>query len=264
MSALRASYRVAAMQARPIARSRSRPRLRPGVRPPVRLGRGLRVQGAPCIARASRAALPAAMRWAASSARACRASRRADRSPGSCCGASAAVFAAAGSQVRASGSGFGSRRYSSRCTCAMTAAASASAVCRGGQGWPAAIVPRVLALDGRRTVLPASSQSAPSRTTTSQHPSRLNACAISMPTAPPPSTSSRPRPLSRRSPTGYPTVALPQVPRLADSRSAHNVFSAKRSMVAVTGIVPRRSSRTAIPTTIPASGGERMMVWPRD
>ena len=37
----------------------------------------------------------------------------------------------------------------------------------------------------------ASSRSAPSRTTTSSQPSRLNACAISAPTAPPPSTSSR-------------------------------------------------------------------------
>jgi hypothetical protein len=98
-------------------------------------------------ARACHAALPTAMRRTASSARACRVSRRPGRPVGSCCGASARVFATAGSQVRASGSGFGSGRYPSCCGRAMTVSSSARVVSactlrRGGQGWPEAIAAR--------------------------------------------------------------------------------------------------------------------------
>ena len=69
---------------------------------------------------------------------------QAGRPPCSCSDTIAAVFAAAGSGMGASESGFGSGRYPSCCGRVMTAAASgcvvwACAVRRGGQGWPAAI-----------------------------------------------------------------------------------------------------------------------------
>ena len=67
--------------------------------------RASRSRRAVYCSRASRAALPAAMRCTAWSARACRASRRADRPPCSCCGTIAAVFAAAGSGMGASDPG---------------------------------------------------------------------------------------------------------------------------------------------------------------